>query len=245
MSLTFTPITSQFASIASLNGNFDKITSWSATVLTSSGGTLQGDVDANGQKILNVGAPSSPTDLVRLMDLDTGGLNIDNLVPAQSGNSGRVLGTDGVSVSWVVAPGAPGSGITTLTAGSGLTGGTITTFGTIALSTTGVTAAPYGTASAVAIFTVDSQGRITDAEEVPILITKAQVTDLGTVGTMAAESSASFVRANNGVVTSALTRQGQGAHLWHSSSTYTSGRIFFQPQGTPPSMSPGDILFEW
>jgi collagen type VII alpha len=51
--------------------------------------------------------------------------------------------------------------VTSVTAGAGLSGGTITTTGTISLPATGVTAATYGSSSAVPVFTVDTYGRIT------------------------------------------------------------------------------------
>lgn len=245
MSISFSTITSQFASIAALNANFTAIANWSGNVLLRTGGTLTGNIDANSFKILNVGAPVNPTDLVRLQDLSTGGLDINDLVPSQGGNSGRVLGTDGVSVSWVIPPGTPGAGITSLTAGSGLTGGTITTFGTIALSTTGVAAGSYGSASSVSQLSIDAQGRVTSAASTPIAITKAQVIDLGTIGTMAAQSASAYVLGATPVVTGAIVRTGAGAHLWHNSAALTSGKIFFQPIGAAPTMANGDILFEW
>ncbi len=52
--------------------------------------------------------------------------------------------------------------------GTGLTGGPITSSGTISLADTAVTAGTYGSATQVAQFTVDSQGRIVSANNVPI-----------------------------------------------------------------------------
>lgn len=60
-----------------------------------------------------------------------------NALPNQVGNSGKVLGTNGTVASWVT----PNAGtVTSIIAGTGLTGGTITTSGTIAVDT-GVIAA--------------------------------------------------------------------------------------------------------
>lgn len=57
------------------------------------------------------------------------------------------------------AGGVGGGTVTSITAGTGLSGGTITTTGTIALANTAVTAGSYTSAN----ITVDAQGRITSA----------------------------------------------------------------------------------
>lgn len=76
-----------------------------------------------------------------------------------AGTLNQVLTTTAGGTAWATLP----SSVTSVTAGTGLSGGTITTTGTIALSNTGVTAATYGTATQVPSITVDAQGRITGA----------------------------------------------------------------------------------
>jgi len=81
-----------------------------------------------------------------------------------------------------------GAGITSITAGTGLSGGTITTTGTIAISNTGVTAQSYGSASVVPVITVNAQGQITSASTSTISIIPSQVSGLGTMATQNASS---------------------------------------------------------
>jgi hypothetical protein len=78
----------------------------------------------------------------------------------------------------------PGMGtVTNVATGTGLTGGPITTTGTVALANTAVTAGSYGNASTVGSFTVDAQGRLTAASNATIAITNGQVSGLGTMST--------------------------------------------------------------
>jgi hypothetical protein len=245
LTLVLTPITTEFNSVTALNLNFEAIEAWSGSALLTSGGVMTGDLDLNGFRILNVPTPESPTDLVRLMDLETGGVDIDAIVPDQTGNANYFLTTDGTNVSWAVAPGTPGAGISSLTAGTGLTGGVITTIGTISLANTAVTPAAYGSASSVPTFTVDAQGRLTAAANTAISITKSQVSDLGTIGTMAAQNTTSYLPITGGAFTGDITRSTRGAYLHHNSAALTSGKIFIQAAGAPPTMANGDILLEW
>jgi len=63
-----------------------------------------------------------------------------------------------------------GSGVTSVATGTGLTGGPITSTGTISIDVTGVTAATYGSASTVPQFAVNAQGQLTSASNVTISI---------------------------------------------------------------------------
>jgi len=72
--------------------------------------------------------------------------------------------------------GGGGSGtVTQVDTGTGLTGGPITTTGTVALANTAVTIGSYGAADKVGQFTVDQQGRLTNAANVAINIAVANV----------------------------------------------------------------------
>jgi hypothetical protein len=59
-------------------------------------------------------------------------------------------------------------GVTQIDTGTGLTGGPITSIGTISLANTAVTAAAYGSATQVGTFTVNAQGQLTAAANVTI-----------------------------------------------------------------------------
>ena len=76
--------------------------------------------------------------------------------------------------------GAAGT-VTNIQTGTGLTGGPITTTGTISLANTTVTAATYGSASNVAQVVINAQGQITSATNVAIAISNSAVFGLGTM----------------------------------------------------------------
>ncbi|MBX2914959.1 MAG: tail fiber domain-containing protein [Cyclobacteriaceae bacterium] len=77
-----------------------------------------------------------------------------------AGTSGQVLTTNAGGTPVWTTP-ASGGTVTNIATGTGLTGGPITTTGTISLANSGVTANTYGSATQVPAFAVDATGRIT------------------------------------------------------------------------------------
>lgn len=97
-----------------------------------------------------------------------------SMVPSQSGQSGKCLGTNGSATSWVTC-GSGGSGITALT-GDGTASGT----GSVAftLATVNSNVGSFGSATQVPAYTVNAKGLTTAASNVSIQIAESQVTNL-------------------------------------------------------------------
>jgi hypothetical protein len=102
-------------------------------------------------------------------------LYVDNAI-GNVGTSFTVAGDGGTNQTI-----SSGTDTLTISGGTGLSsvGGSTDTI-TINLDNTAVVANSYGSASAVATFTVDAQGRLTTAGDSTISITGSQISDLGT-----------------------------------------------------------------
>ena len=86
--------------------------------------------------------------------------------------AGKVLTSDATGIATWQAVSGSGT-VTNVAAGTGLTGGPITSTGTLSLANTAVTAGSYGSASTIPTFTVDAQGRLTAAASVALPDTSA------------------------------------------------------------------------
>jgi trimeric autotransporter adhesin len=118
-------------------------------------------------------------------------VNLNEVLPDQSGQAGKFLKTDGTDVLWDTASGGGSTPIGP--AGGDLTG----TYPDPTLVTTGVSAGSYGTASQVGSFTVDTKGRLTAASNTPIAIANTAVSGLGNSSTRDVGTTAGTVAAGD------------------------------------------------
>jgi len=155
------------ASSAQLTGNLDVQTNQINT--TTSDGNIK--INPNGTgcvEIMGDGTSDGTTGAIQLnCSVNSHGVKIQSpahsaeatytlTLPDSTGSANQVLKTNGSGdLDWVDND----AGVTSITAGVGLDGGTITATGTIDLADTAVTAGSYTSAD----ITVDAQGRITSA----------------------------------------------------------------------------------
>jgi hypothetical protein len=143
------------------------------TIPVANGGTgastLTGYVKGNGTAAMTASATVPSTDITGL-----------GTMSAQNANSVNITGGSilGVTVGGYVPT------TTTITAGTGLTGGgDLSANRTLAIANTTVTAAAYGSASKTLTATVNAQGQLTALADTNIAIANTQVSGLGTAST--------------------------------------------------------------
>ena len=112
-----------------------------------------------------------------------------------------------------------GTGVTSIATGTGLTGGPITSTGTISIANTAVTAGSYGSGTQVGTFTVNAQGQLTAASNVSI--TASGIGAVSSVSGTSNEITASGTTSVTLSLPSALTFTGKTI----TGGTYTSASI--------------------
>lgn len=146
---------------------------WFAASGTTVGGVLTGTLP-------NPGLASGVVTGANIVD--------GTITSAQLANTGTTAGTYGNSThtaGFTVNSGGQieaasnifivGGTITHVNTGTGLTGGPVTTTGTISLADTAVVQGTYGSASAVPVVTVNQQGQITSITTTPLLVNPALI----------------------------------------------------------------------
>lgn len=128
--------------------------------------------------------------------------------------------------SWTAL--AAGSGVTSVATGTGLTGGPITSTGTISIADTAVTAGSYGSASKTLTATVNAQGQLTAMAETNIAIANTQVSGLGTMSTQ----NASAVAITGGTIDATTIGGTTPAAGTFTSATLTTGTISTTPSAS-------------
>jgi hypothetical protein len=148
---------------------------------------------------------------------------------------GRLTFAGNVAIS-----GGSGGTVTNVATGTGLTGGPITSSGTISLANTAVTPASYGDADKVAQFTVDQQGRLTNAANVSINIAVANVAGAvpNTVNVLAGTGlSGGGALTGNVTINLANTSVVAASYTYASITVDAQGRLTAASSGTSPVTS--------
>ena len=126
---------------------------------------------------------------------------------------------------WVqLGSGGGGGGVTSVGTGTGLTGGPITTSGTIAIANTGVVAGTYGSASSVPQIIINAQGQITSAGNIAIS-TGGTVTSIDVSGGTTGLTTSGGPVTSSGTITLAGTVN--ATHGGTGQTTYATGDILY------------------
>jgi len=187
------------------------------------------------------GAVANTINIIAGTGLSGGGALTGNVTLTNAGvtsfntrNGAVTLTSSDITTALGYTPGTGNGTVTNVATGTGLTGGPITTTGTIAIANTAVTAGTYGNASNVAQVTINAQGQVTNAVNVAISIANSAVTGLGTMATQNANAvvitggnaTLTTITANNHVATANITTTANLGSYSYGTLGYSDVNIF-------------------
>jgi len=208
-----TSVNGQVGTVVLTAANVNAVPS-TATITAGTGLTGGGNVASN-VTITLANTAVSP-------DTYGGGTNAAQVTVDQQG---RITAAANVAI--------PQGTVTNVATGTGLTGGPITSNGTISLANTAVTPATYGSANTAVTITVDQQGRLTNASNATIAISNSQVSGLGTMSTQ---------NANNVAITGGTINV---ANVTATTSFFGANYQAISSAGGTLKNSSGTPQFEW
>lgn len=178
------------------------------------------------------------------------GLGASSFTAVNVGTNGQVLVADSNTASGLKWASAPTGTVTSVTAGPGLTGGPITTTGSLALDTTGVVPGTY----TYPTLTVDSTGRLTTVSNGATPVTAAIFTNKGQIIAAGGAGALTVLNAgSDGQYLRACAACGSGVH-WANfnfipcSLLTTKGTLLTSANGIPAQLPPGangKVLSSW
>ena len=161
-----TDLTNDLSYMTAYNATSNKIATAADLAGIAGGMYFKGTIGAGGTAGSNL-----PTSGVSIGD--TYRISSKGTYNGESCEIGDLFIATATTPTWAYIPSGNDAAVTSITAGTGLTGGTITSTGTIGLATSGVTAGTYNG------ITVDKYGRVTGASDQGYTTNTGTVTSVG------------------------------------------------------------------
>lgn len=161
-----TDLTNDLSYMTAYNATSNKIATAADLAGLAGGMYFKGTIGAGGTAGTNL-----PTSGVSIGD--TYRISSKGTYNGESCEIGDLFIATATTPTWAYIPSGNDAAVTSITAGTGLTGGTITSTGTIGLATSGVTAGTYNG------ITVDKYGRVTGASDQGYTTNTGTVTSVG------------------------------------------------------------------
>ena len=198
-------------SVTNVSGTADQITVVNGTTTPTVSITSNPIIPGTGSLTLPIGSsfarPATPVGGMLRYNSDLG------VVEAYTTSGWTTLGTGGGS-----------GGVTAIATGTGLTGGPITTTGTIAIADTAVVAGTYGSSSNIPQIIINAQGQITSATNIAVA-TGGTVTSVDVSGGTTGLTTSGGPITSSGTITLAGTLAATNGGT--AQSTYSAGDILY------------------